>query len=101
MTTGTNTALKPYIERARKVLQHEQRTNHRDQAAKPGGLEVFVKHWLDEIRPVCHALGRDLRPFYRLASCLKGYRQQDPLQRAANLRAALALLNELEREQEA
>jgi ATP-dependent DNA helicase RecG len=99
MTTGASIALKPYIERARKVLQHEQHTNHQDQAVKPGGLEAFVKRWLDEIGPVCHASGRDLRPFYRLASCLEGYRQQDPIQRAANLRAALALLNELEREQ--
>ncbi|WP_376795103.1 ATP-dependent DNA helicase RecG [Thermogemmatispora sp.] len=99
MTTGASTALRSYIERARKVLQHEQHTNHQDQAVKPGGLEAFVKRWLDEIGPVCHASGRDLRPFYRLASCLEGYRQQDPMQRAANLRAALALLNELEREQ--
>ncbi|WP_069804305.1 ATP-dependent DNA helicase RecG [Thermogemmatispora onikobensis] len=101
MTTGASTALKPYIERARKVLQHEQHTNHQDQAVKPGGLEAFVRRWLDEIGPVCHASGRDLRPFYRLASCLEGYRQQDPLQRAANLRAALALLNELESEDSA
>ncbi|WP_052887861.1 ATP-dependent DNA helicase RecG [Thermogemmatispora carboxidivorans] len=101
MTTGASIALRLYIERARKVLQHEQHTNHQDQAVKPGGLEAFVKRWLDEIGPVCHASGRDLRPFYRLASCLEGYRQQDPLQRAANLRAALALLNELEREDSA
>jgi ATP-dependent DNA helicase RecG len=100
MTIQANAALKSYIERARKVFQHEQRTNHQDRAVRPGGLEAFVRHWLDEIGPACQQAGRDLRAFYRLATCLDGYRRQDPLQRAASLRSALAMLDELEQEDE-
>jgi ATP-dependent DNA helicase RecG len=96
MTAEAHTVLKSYIERARKVLQHEQRTNHQDQAVRPGGLESFVSRWLADVGNVCHGSGHDLRPFSRLASCLEGYRHQDPLQRATNVRTALALLKELE-----
>lgn len=89
-------ALTPYIERARKVLQHEQRTNHQDQAIKPGGLELFVARWADEASTACKNAGLDLYPIHHFTEHLEGYRKQDPMQRAASLRAALALLNELE-----
>src|SRR5438270_2727532 len=96
MPETTNPTLTSYIERARKVLQHEQRTNHQDQAIKPGGMEVFVVRWADEMNTACKQAGLDQRPVYRITECLEGYRRQDPLQRAANIRAVLALLNDLE-----
>ena len=96
MSNTTNTPLAAYIERARKVLQHEQRTNHRDQAIKPGGLEIFVVRWADEVSTACKNAGLDLRPIHSFTEYLEGYHQQDPMQRAASLRAALAVLNELE-----
>src|SRR5205807_5400166 len=100
MPETTNPTLTSYIERARKVLQHEQRTNHQDQAIKPGGLELFVVRWADEVGSVCKNADLDLRTLRTIHSFteyLAGYRQQDPMQRAASLRAALAVLNELER----
>src|ERR1700682_3973278 len=96
MSNTTNNALASYIERARKVLQHEQRTNHQDQAIKPGGLEIFVVRWADETSTVCKNAGLDLSPIHRFTEHLEGYRRQDPMQRAASLRAALAILNELD-----
>src|SRR6266513_2671608 len=96
MPETTNPTLTSYIERARKVLQHEQRTNHQDQAIKPGGLEIFVVRWADEVSRICKNAGLDLRPIHSFTEYLEGYRQQDPMQRAASLRAALAILNELE-----
>src|SRR2546421_1532944 len=96
MSTQNNTVLAPYIERARKILQHEQRTNHQDQAIKPGGMEVFVVRWADEMNSACKQAGLDQHPVYRITEYLEGYRRQDPLQRAANIRAVLAILNELE-----
>src|SRR5437588_4898202 len=96
MPETTNPTLTSYIERARKVLQHEQRTNHQDQAIKPGGLEIFVVRWADEVSSICKNAGLDLRPIHSFTEYLEGYRQQDPMQRAASLRAALAILNELE-----
>lgn len=99
MPKTTDQALTSYVERARKVLQHEQRTNHQDQAIKPGGLELFVVRWADEVGSVCKNAGLDLltlRTIHSFTAYLAGYRQQDPMQRAASLRAALALLNELE-----
>src|SRR5450759_363918 len=99
MPKTTDQALTSYVERARKVLQHEQRTNHQDQAIKPGGLELFVVRWADEVGSVCKNAGLDLltlRTIHSFIEYLAGYRQQDPMQRAASLRAALALLNELE-----
>src|SRR5712692_7126806 len=96
MSNTTNAPLAAYIERARKVLQHEQRTNHRDQAIKPGGLEIFVVRWADEVSTACKNAGLDLRPIHSFTEYLEGYHQQDPMQRAASLRAALAVLNELE-----
>src|SRR6266571_5942591 len=92
----TVSPLAPYIERARKVLQHEQRTNHQDQAVKPGGLELFAVRWADDASTICKTAGLDLKPIHRFTEHFEGYRQQDPLQRAASLRAALAILDELQ-----
>src|SRR5438270_12387903 len=96
MSNTTSNTLATYIERARKVLQHEQRTNHQDQAIKPGGLELFVVRWADETTTICKQAGLDIRPIHQFIEHLEGYRQQDPMQRAASLRAALAILNELD-----
>ena len=49
MANSGESQLAPYIERARKVLQYEQRTNHQDRAVRPGGLEAFAVHWADEV----------------------------------------------------
>src|SRR5881275_3743386 len=96
MSTSTINALASYVERARKVLQHEQRTHHQDQAIKPGGLELFVVRWADEASAACKKAGLDLKPIYRFTEYLEGYRRQDPMQRASSLRTALSVLNELE-----
>src|SRR3989440_3748644 len=96
MSNTTTDALASYVERARKVLQHEQRTHHQDQAIKPGGLELFVVRWADEVSDACKTAGLDSSPIHRFTEHLEGYRQQDPMQRAASLRAALAILNELD-----
>jgi ATP-dependent DNA helicase RecG len=95
MPDTTNTQLAPLIERARKVLQYEQRGNHQDRVVK-GGLELFVVRWADEASTVCKQAGLDLKPVYRFTEYLEGYRRQDPMQRASSLRTALSLLNELE-----
>ncbi len=87
--------LTPYLERARKVLQYEQRGNHQDRVVK-GGLELFVVRWADEVSTVCKNAGLDTKPIHRFTEHLEGYRRQDPMQRAASLRAALAILNELD-----
>src|SRR5579883_2203277 len=89
-------ALAMYVERARKVLQHEQRTNHQDRAIKPGGLEVFAARWASETGAACKEAGLDPGPVRRFMEHIEGYHQQDPMQRAASLRAALAILNELD-----
>jgi ATP-dependent DNA helicase RecG len=96
MPDTTNNALAQYVERARKVLQHEQRTNHQDQAIKPGGLELFVVRWADQAQGACKEAGLDPRPIHSFTEYLEGYRRQDPMQRAASLRAALSILNELD-----
>src|SRR3989442_7941602 len=96
MSSSISNALASYVERARKVLQHEQRTHHQDQAIKPGGLELFVARWADEASAACKNAGLDISPVHRFTEHLEGYRQQDPMQRAASLRAALAILNELD-----
>ena len=95
MPDSTNTQLAPLIERARKVLQYEQRGNHQDRVVN-GGLELFVVRWADEVSAVCKKAGLDLKPIYRLTEYLEGYRRQDPMQRASSLRTALSVLNELE-----
>ncbi|GLV58804.1 ATP-dependent DNA helicase RecG [Dictyobacter sp. S3.2.2.5] len=94
---NSNTAtLTTYIERARKVLQHEQRMNHQDLAIKPGGVEAFTARWYSDTSALCESTGQDAGPLQRFTEYLHGYHQQDPIQRAASLRAALAILNELE-----
>ena len=95
-TQQTHHTLTASIERARKILQHEQRMNHQDQAVKPGGLELFVSRWAEETSLTCKNAGLDLHPIHHFAEHLEGYRQQDPMQRAASLRAALAILHELD-----
>src|SRR5436309_3481584 len=95
MPDSTNTQRAPLIERARKVLQYEQRGNHQDRIVK-GGLELFVVRWADEVSAICKKAGLDLKPIYRFTENLEGYRRQDPMQRASSLRSALAVLNELE-----
>ncbi len=96
MSNTSQHVLASYIERARKVLQHEQRTHHQDQAIKPGGLEIFVGRWADEMGNMCKSAGLDLSPVHQFSACLEGYHGSDPMQRAASLRAALAILNELD-----
>src|SRR5215469_6856078 len=96
MSTQTNTVLAPYVARARKVLQLEQRANHQDTVVKPGGLELFVVRWAEETSVVCKSAGLDLTPIHRFAEHLEGYRRQDPMQRASSLRAALAILDSLD-----
>jgi len=95
MSNSANEQLAPYIERARKVLQYEQRGNHQDKIVK-GGLELFAVRWADEVIAACKNAGLDLKPIHRFTEHLEGYRRQDPMQRAASLRAALAILNELD-----
>src|SRR5205814_7624898 len=95
MPDSTTTQLAPLIERARKVLQYEQRGNHQDRVVN-GGLELFVVRWADEASVVCKKAGLDLKPIYRFTEYLEGYRRQDPMQRASSLRTALSVLNELE-----
>src|SRR5579863_6675453 len=92
----THSGLKVYIERARKVLQHEQRTNHQDQAIKPGGLEAFVVRWADETSAAWRNAGINIRPIHQFAEHLESYRKMDPMQRAASVRAALTILREME-----
>jgi len=95
MSDSVNKQLVPYIERARKVLQYEQRGNHQDQIVR-GGLELFVVRWADEVIAACKNAGLDPKPIHRFTEHLEGYRRQDPIQRAASLRTALAILSELE-----
>ncbi len=96
MSTQINAVLAPYVARARKVLQLEQRANHQDTVVKPSGLELFVVRWVEETRAVCKSAGLDLAPIHRFAEHLEGYRRQDPMQRASSLRAALAILDNLD-----
>ena len=94
------------IERARRILQHEQRTGHADAAVKPGGLEAFIEHWLREARAsgafaaaqsasagAGHSGGTG--PIETLARLFPGYAGLDPMQRTAKVRSALALLDAL------
>ncbi|HLZ62260.1 MAG TPA: ATP-dependent DNA helicase RecG [Ktedonosporobacter sp.] len=96
MPNQNATALTSYVERARKVLQYEQRTNHLDQAIRPGGVEAFAARWAEQTSSICKDAGLDLAPIHHFMEHLEGYRRQDPMQRAVNLRAALAILNELD-----
>ncbi len=93
--------LPPVLERARKILLHEQRLGHTDQAVRPGGLEAFIEHWAGEVAQlrssgaldVSHHPSPSLHPIEQeLRQLLQGYRSLDPMQRAAQVRAALAHL---------
>src|SRR5260370_31931292 len=95
MSDSVNKQIVAYIERGRKVLQYERRGNHQDEMVR-GGLEVFVVRWDDEIIAACKNAGLDPKLIHRFTEHLEGYRRQDPIQRAASLRAALAILSELE-----
>ncbi len=35
------------IERARRILRQEQRTNHADTVVRPGGIESFLARWVE------------------------------------------------------
>ncbi|HEY3993944.1 MAG TPA: ATP-dependent DNA helicase RecG [Ktedonobacteraceae bacterium] len=94
---SNTTAMTSHIERARKVLQYEQRNNHQDKLVQ-GGLELFAVRWSDDFSAARREAGLDLRPLQRLLEHLEGYRQQDPLQRSTNVRAALSILDEMERD---
>lgn len=85
------TTIAVQIEKARKVLQYEQRNNHQDKLVR-GGLELFAARWAEEFQAARKEAGLDVRPIYRFMEHLEGYHQQDPLQRATNLRAALSIL---------
>ncbi len=79
------------IERARRILRHEQRTGHEDAAVKPGGIESFLARWADDMRGADGAASDGLTQ--SVMRQLSGYRALDPMQRAARVRAALALLD--------
>jgi ATP-dependent DNA helicase RecG len=96
MARQNSSPLASHVERARKVLQHEQRLHYQDKAILSGGLEVFASRWTDEISTVCQQEGLDLAPVHHFMEYLVGYRQQDPMQRAASLRAALSILDDLD-----
>ncbi len=95
MSNQTAPTISECIERARKILQFEQRTNHQDQAIKPGGLEVFAARWAEDTSNACKNGGGDVAPIHHFMEYLTGYRKQDPMQRAASIRSALAILNDM------
>ena len=86
------------LQRARRVLQHEQRTGHQDAAVKPGGLEAFVVRWAEDARRERGTDARDAAPGVaredEVVRLLTDYRDLDPMQRASRVRAALAALEE-------
>src|SRR5437763_8690861 len=96
MQNKTATPLASYVERARKVLQHEQRTHHQDRAITSGGLAAFTARWYDETCAICKQTGLDAGAIHRFVEHLEGYRQQDPMQRVLSVQAALAVLNEID-----
>src|SRR5579875_4156301 len=73
----------PLAERARKILLHEQRTNHADVAVM-GGLASFFSRWASDAASHPQA--------QRLAAMFADYATLDPMQRVARVRSALALL---------
>ncbi|HEX6542549.1 MAG TPA: DEAD/DEAH box helicase, partial [Ktedonobacterales bacterium] len=89
------------IERARHILAFEQRNGHQDNVVKPGGIEAFIERWTTQMRaardrgeiaaPPAGASGR--LPEVAILHLLTGYRALDPMQRAAKIRASLALLD--------
>jgi ATP-dependent DNA helicase RecG len=94
-TQGTNVA-QALADRARRVLAHEQRTGHGDTAVKPGGLLAFATQWAEAVR-AARARGEigAGTPEQTLLRLVADYPTQDPMRRAATVRAALALLDSL------
>lgn len=94
---ATASTLRSLADRARRILLHEQRTGHEDAAVKPGGLEAFIAHWAEDVRASRNGSGvpaLDGKPVEEaLPRLLSGYRALDPMQRAARVRSALALLD--------
>jgi ATP-dependent DNA helicase RecG len=83
----------PLIERAIRILRHEQRTGHADSAVKPGGLESFVARWVEDVRAARSRGELSERPFEEtVRQQIAGYTGLDPMQRAARVRSALAAL---------
>ena len=83
------------VERARRILLHEQRTGHQDAAVKPGGLEAFVTRWAVDARNEPNVGGRGETREDQIVRLLTGYRDLDPMQRASRIRVALAILEDL------
>ncbi len=95
MSNQISPTITEYIERAKKILLFEQRTNHQDQAIKPGGLEVFASRWAEDATNAYKQASMDVAPIHSFMEYLIGYRKQDPMQRAASIRSALAILNDM------
>ncbi len=83
--------LAPLIERARRILLHEQKTGHADAAVKPDGLESFLARWADDLRATGRPEAQELAAI--MSQRLAGYHALDPMRRTAQVRAALALLD--------
>ncbi len=77
-----------FAERAKKILLHEQRTNHQDAVVKPGGLAMFFQNWAANSQAQPHEFAQ------RMQTMFANYRKLDPMQRAAAVRAALTLLDD-------
>jgi ATP-dependent DNA helicase RecG len=83
----------PLVERAIRILRHEQRTGHSDSAVKPGGLESFVARWVEDVRAARSRGELGERPFEEtVRQQVVGYAGLDPMQRTARVRSALAAL---------
>jgi len=89
----------PAIERARKILLHEQRTSHTDQAVKPGGLAAFITRWSRELTVAEAPV--DTTRLHNLCQLFTDYHTLDLMQRAARVRAGLAALETLSAERPA
>ena len=82
------------IERARRILQQEQRKGHEDSVVKPGGIESFLKRWAADWSVATCGAGDSSEPLAQaITRQLSGYGALDPMQRTARVRAALALLD--------
>jgi ATP-dependent DNA helicase RecG len=97
-TTGARPtgAPHPLVERAIRILRHEQRTGHTDSAVKPGGLESFVARWVEDVRAARSNGELGERSFEEtVRQQAMGYAGLDPMQRAARVRSALAALESI------
>jgi ATP-dependent DNA helicase RecG len=92
------------VDRARRILLHEQRTGHEDAAVKPGGLEAFVSRWTEEVQtarsdgalpapPPGPPGANSPLPEDAILRLVAGYHALDPMQRSAKVRSVLALLD--------